>query len=250
MTVAVWLQPTDQHNEFVRCVAKRRLIYRRHGREPWSTLISGGRAWEALGSGILLYTVGNSGFANGMELEPPLAGAPQPKTSSLAIWSLVLGCLGIVLLLVCIGPVFAIPAVICGHLAYSRIRRSTGALSGQGLALAGLITGYIGIALAVLSIPMMLAIAVPNFTRARQAAQVNLCINNLRMIDSAKQTCALEKKLTAEDTPTADDLKPYLRQDFKTLRCPAGGSYSINKIGEAPTCTIPNHVLPTAPGRQ
>jgi len=38
------------------------------------------------------------------ETIPPLAGqAPQPKTSALAIWSLVLSILGFVLLLACIG---------------------------------------------------------------------------------------------------------------------------------------------------
>jgi len=187
--------------------------------------------------------------ANVMELEPPLPATPQPKTSSLAVWSLVLGCMAVVLLLVCIGPLFAIPAVICGHMAYSRIKRSGGMLSGQGLALGGLITGYVSIALSVVILPMMMAIAVPNFVKARQTAQNNACINNLRMIDGAKQTCALEKKLTAEDTPTAQDLKPYLRQDFNSLRCPAGGRYSINKVGEPPTCSIPNHVLPISPTR-
>jgi hypothetical protein len=189
------------------------------------------------------------GCANVMEPEPPPPQTVQPKTSSLAVWSLVLGCMGVVLLLVCIGPLFAIPAVICGHMAYSRIKRSGGMLSGQGLALGGLITGYVSIALAVVILPMMMAIAVPNFVKARQTAQNNACINNLRMLDGAKQTCALEKKLTAEDIPTAGDLRPYLRQDFSSLRCPSGGHYSINKVGEPPTCSIPNHVLPIQPGR-
>jgi hypothetical protein len=185
-----------------------------------------------------------------MELDPPpFPQTPQNKTSSLAVWSLVLGCMAVVLLLICIGPLFAIPAVICGHMAYGRIKRSEGALSGKGMALAGLITGYVSIGLSVVILPMMFAIAVPNFVKARQTAQVNFCINNLRMIDGAKQTCALEKKLTAEDIPTVEDLKPYLRQDFNLLRCPLGGHYSINKISEPPTCSIPNHVLPAMPGR-
>lgn len=182
-----------------------------------------------------------------MESDPPVPPIHQPKTSPLAVWSLVLGCLGIVLL--CIGPLFSIPAIICGHLAHARIKRSGGGLSGQGLALAGLITGYVSIALAVLLIPM-LAIAVPNFIRARQNAQQNFCINNLRMIDSAKQSWALEKNKTSEDTPTAEALNPYVRnQNFTALRCPLGGTYSINKVGEAPTCTIPNHRLPSVGNR-
>src|SRR5947207_4287706 len=103
---------------------------------------------------MLLYRSGFIGFSNRMALDPPVAGLPTSKTSTLAVWSLILGCLAIVLLLGCIGPVVAIPAVICGHLAYSRIKRSAGALSGEGMALAGLITGYISIGLSIILIPL------------------------------------------------------------------------------------------------
>jgi hypothetical protein len=179
------------------------------------------------------------------EFLPPLL--TKVKTSPLAIWSLVLGCLGLVLLLVCIGPLFAVAAVICGHLAYSRIKRSEGAFSGQGMAVAGLITGYVSIGLSVFLIPMMLAVAFPNFVKARDSAQKGICINNLRMIDGAKQACALEKKMTAEDIPTPDDLAPYLQTKFSALRCPSGGTYTINIVSESPTCSIAGHKLPLGP---
>jgi Domain of unknown function (DUF4190) len=179
-----------------------------------------------------------------MASEAPAPPVFASKNSPLAIWSLVLGCLGIVLLLVCIGPLFAIPAVICGHMAYSRIKRSDGALIGAGMALAGLITGYSSIGLSVILIPMMLAIAVPNFVKARQTAQQSICINNLHMIDSAKQSWALEKKATTEDSPTVADVTPFLGRSFDSLHCPEGGTYALNKVGEPPTCSIANHRLP------
>jgi hypothetical protein len=59
------------------------------------------------------------------------------KTSALAIWSLVLG----ILSLTCFGFLSGIPAVICGHIARSEIKKSEGRLEGEGMALAGLITG-------------------------------------------------------------------------------------------------------------
>jgi hypothetical protein len=180
-----------------------------------------------------------------MESIPPLPQPTTPKTSSLAIWSLVLGCLALVLMVICIGPLFALPAVICGHMAWKRIRSSGGLLSGQGLALAGLITGYISIGLSLLIIPLLVSISLPNFMKARQGVQVNVCIDNLRRIDRAKQTCAMEKKLSADDTPSADDLRPYLGQSFDTLKCPLGGTYSINRIGDPPSCTVLQHVLPS-----
>jgi len=166
------------------------------------------------------------------------------KNSGLAIWSLVLGILGLLTLLVCAGPLFAIPAVICGHMAHGRIKRANGLLEGEGLALAGLITGYITIGLAVIIIPMMAAIAVPNFVKARDTARKNACINNLRQIDAAKQQWALENNKKSDDTPTAQDLNKYIPNGFDSLHCPAGGTYTINKAGEPPTCSVPNHRLP------
>jgi hypothetical protein len=182
-------------------------------------------------------------------IPPPLGNVSQPKTSALAIWSLVLGILGLLFLLVCISPLFAIPAVICGHMAYSRVKRSSGMLAGQGMALAGLITGYVSIALSVLLVPMMLAIAIPNFVKARATSQANACINNLRQIDAAKNEWALENNKTTNDIPTAQDLNQYIKGGFASLHCPAGGTYTIGPIGKTPTCSLgttvtPAHVLP------
>jgi competence protein ComGC len=182
-----------------------------------------------------------------MSLDSPPPLVPPTKTCNLAVWSLVLGCVGLVLLLVCIGPLVAIPAVICGHLAYNRIKRSGGALSGEGIALAGIIAGYVNIGLSVILIPLMAAIALPNFVKARQTAQRNFCVNNLRMIESAKQSWALEKQKTLQEAPTVEELKPYLGKDFSVLKCPAGGTYSINQVGESPSCSIPTHRLPASP---
>jgi hypothetical protein len=187
------------------------------------------------------------------ETIPPIPStAPQPKTSALAIWSLVLGILGFVLLLVCLGPLFAIPGVICGHMAYSRIKRSSGALAGQGMALAGLITGYVSIGLSLFLVPMMMAIAIPNFVKARATSQANACINNLRQIDAAANEFALEHgKTNGEAINFPDDLTPYIKLNSqgKFPSCPAGGIYSIKRVGETPTCSLgttvtPAHVLP------
>ena len=172
-----------------------------------------------------------------MEQPPPLPTTPtQPKNCGLAIWSLVLG----ILSLTCFWLLAAIPAVICGHVAYSRIRRSAGTLSGEGLALGVLITGYIGIAMSIFLIPLMAAIAIPNFVKARTTAQMNACINNLMQIDGAKQQWAIEAKKENTETPTAQDLAPYLKSQ---LKCPAGGVYTFRSVGEKPTCSIPTHRL-------
>ena len=176
-----------------------------------------------------------------MNQPPPIPASPAPKTSGLAVASLILGILAIVLCF--IGPVlFGIPAIICGHLASGWIRRSGGAMTGKGLATAGFVTGYVSLALMVLSLP----IAIPNFIKARKTAQMNACVNNLRLIDSAKQAWALERGKDATATPMQNDIQPYLGRGPGNPwpLCPAGGTYEIKSIGEPPACTVEGHELP------
>jgi hypothetical protein len=180
-----------------------------------------------------------------MNTTPPPSIPVQTQRCGLAVWSLVLGILALTLSVACIGPIFGIPAVICGHMALGRIRRAAGMLTGQGLATGGLITGYISLALIPI-IALLAAIAIPNFVKARQTAQMNACINNLRLIDSAKQQWALETQKDESALPTTDNLQQYLGRDASAPWpiCPAGGNYQIKTVGESPTCDIPNHALP------
>jgi hypothetical protein len=146
-----------------------------------------------------------------------------------------------ILSLVCFTIFTGIPGVICGHKALSKIKRSGGALTGQGLAIAGLVTGYLGIAWAMLFIPLMLAIAIPNFVKARATAQANACINNLRQIGAAANQFALEhSKTNGEAIHFPNDLTPYIKLNSqgKIPSCPAGGIYSIKAVGETPTCSL------------
>ena len=72
-----------------------------------------------------------------------------PRTSSMAIVSLIFGILAYVFL----PFVGALIAVICGHSARSEIRRAPpGSLNGDGLALAGLILGRIQLAFTAIAV--------------------------------------------------------------------------------------------------
>jgi len=71
----------------------------------------------------------------------------------------------------------------------------------------------------------------------------NTCINNLRLIDGAKQQWALEKNASGDAVPTARDLLPYLKDGIFPA-CPDGGSYTINMVDAIPTCTSAGHILP------
>ncbi len=103
------------------------------------------------------------------------AAIPPPETSKKAIASLVLG-------IIPFSIFTSIPAVILGHIAFSQINKSGGRLQGKGMATAGLILGYLGIAL----FPIMAAIAIPNLLRARIAANEAAAVAVLRDIDTAQ----------------------------------------------------------------
>ena len=87
--------------------------------------------------------------------------------------------------------------------------------------------------------------AAPAGPQDRATANQNACISNLRIIDAAKGQWALENHKQNSDTPTMDDIRPYVGRGVsgEVPVCPDGGVYTLGKIGERPTCSIPGHVL-------
>src|SRR5688572_4095139 len=81
----------------------------------------------------------------------PAAVSGAPQTDPKAILSLVLGLAGLFLFSIFAG----IPAIVLGHMARARIRQSIGQLQGAGIALAGLILGYISVAIVPVIIFML-----------------------------------------------------------------------------------------------
>jgi hypothetical protein len=77
-------------------------------------------------------------------------GYVPPQNEPLAVWSLVLAIAGIPLLCCWIGIIGSILGIVFGTIARKRIRESGGRLTGDGLALAGLIIGIVGVVLGVL----------------------------------------------------------------------------------------------------
>ena len=72
----------------------------------------------------------------------------QRRTSTLAVVSLVFGLLGWTVLPV-IGSLIAI---VIGHMARRKIRQSFGEIEGDGIAVAGLVLGWVPIILAILTL--------------------------------------------------------------------------------------------------
>ena len=111
------------------------------------------------------------------------------------------------------------------------------------------------IMIVVAIIGLLAAIAIPNFVHARQSAQTNACINNLRQIDAAKQEWAMETGQKASANATSSAIKPYLGRgstgSVSNLFCPINasktpfGGYTIGSLNIAPVCA--NYAANTHP---
>ena len=94
------------------------------------------------------------------------------------------------------------------------------------------------IMIVVAIIGLLAAIAIPNFVKARTASQKNACIANLKQIDGAKATWALEQKRVNSNIPVPTDLygpDAYIRDE---PGCPGGGTYAPLAVSSKPTCNL------------
>lgn len=97
------------------------------------------------------------------------------------------------------------------------------------------------IMIVVLIIGILLAIAVPNFVRARESSRTKACISNLKQIDAAKEQWAMDNNKSNGDACAMTDLVPnYIKS---TPSCPSGGTYTVGNVGANPTCSIAGHSL-------
>jgi len=79
----------------------------------------------------------------------------------------------------------------------------------------------IEIMIVVLIIAVLLAIAIPNFMKARDTSRTKACVANLRQIDTGKVQYAMDAKLAAGAPVTEANLVPDYVKQFPD--CPAGG---------------------------
>ena len=109
----------------------------------------------------------------------PIQGTPRPtetRTSGAAVASMILGILGFIILPI----VGAIAAIITGHIGLGTIKKGAGTVKGRGMAIAGLIMGYLQIVLVALAI--VAAVALPTFGKVQEKAEQMKSMNNARQI--------------------------------------------------------------------
>jgi prepilin-type N-terminal cleavage/methylation domain-containing protein len=100
------------------------------------------------------------------------------------------------------------------------------------------------IMIVVAIIGLLAAIGIPSFQKARSNSYEKTCINNMRIIDAAKEQDALNAGLKAGDATTG--YSDYIKGADPV--CPVGkAAYTIGVIGTDPACanvaTHATHVL-------
>jgi len=93
------------------------------------------------------------------------------------------------------------------------------------------------IMIVVAIIGLLAAIAIPNFVKARENAQLNSIFNNLRIVEGAKDQWALENKKGTGDTTDLAAISDFLKG--ATVKPVVGETYVTQEIGSPAKATLP-----------
>jgi prepilin-type N-terminal cleavage/methylation domain-containing protein len=104
------------------------------------------------------------------------------------------------------------------------------------------------IMIVVAIIGLLGAIAIPNFLKSRSESQRKTCIANLKQIEGAIATWALEAKKVSTDSVDPGQLFGSDKYIKVTPTCYIGGSYNFTTVGADHPVTCPltseGHTLP------
>ena len=98
----------------------------------------------------------------------------------------------------------------------------------------------IEVMIVVLITGILLAMAVPNFTRARESARQKACVGNLKQIYSANQQWAINNRISSTGVapPAISSLVGYNAYLMFLPICTGGGAYSQpSDVSGNPTCS-------------
>jgi hypothetical protein len=149
----------------------------------------------------------------------PIAPLRAP-TSGLALTSVILGASS---LFFCI--LTGIPAICFGHVARSEIRRSYGKLSGDGMAIAGLVLGYLSVAMTVLvGVFVMFFAGVLGVTVPKLVEEIAVTVPSEQATNAAEQVARACKQFATDHggrfPDTLEDLVPDYVPERSMLSCP------------------------------
>jgi RNA polymerase subunit RPABC4/transcription elongation factor Spt4 len=109
--------------------------------------------------------------------------------------------------------------------------------TGLGWGLGCLLT-VVALFLVIPVIGLLAAIGIPSFQKARSNSIEKACQNNQRIIEVAKEQCALDNNLTDGITVTENSIGVYIKGGFSSIQCMEQGVYTINPVGVHSECSV------------
>lgn len=144
-------------------------------------------------------------------VRPGVAGkaVPVAPTSGLAVAALVCGAAGLLTFVSCI------PAIILGHMALAQIRKTRPEPEGKGMAIAGLVLGYLMLVATALIITVMVTILPPLFEEVYKNARMTTQKSIIKNLEAAIHNYQVEYNHLPllRETSAAADLPPFLTDE-------------------------------------
>jgi len=86
----------------------------------------------------------------------------------------------------------------------------------------------------------LFVIAIPDGASARERAQRAFCLRNLEIIANAIKEEAKANEMKPGDAVETEVLYARLPRGQMPI-CPAGGNYTVSKVGATPVCSLEQH---------
>ena len=103
-----------------------------------------------------------------------------------------------------------------------------------------------GIISGVMGSVFLVIILIPNFVDIRGDPEWRAgiaCVSNLRTLEGAKGTWALENNKMSNAVPKDTDLFGDTKYIREKPVCPSRGTYTLGSVAEKPRCSIPSHTI-------
>ena len=69
--------------------------------------------------------------------------------------------------------------------------------------------------------------------------ELRTCVQNMEMLDAAVEQCAVVYEIENGKYPPIDKVSTFIKDGIESLRCPAGGIYTLGPVmGHGPECSV------------
>ena len=102
----------------------------------------------------------------------------------------------------------------------------------------GCLIAALGLPVIVAVVGLLAAIAIPSFMKARETSQRIACTSNMHVIEQAKEQVAAAHSSRPGEVLPEQQVSESMPRGISGVVCPKGGTYTINPVGQDPSCSV------------